>query len=181
MRRLNLQLSKKEIFVLQKEWRKTKDKRFAIRCHAILLTQKGYQLQEIANILDCGIATVKNWVRNYRNNSIAGLRTKPQVGNHRKLTTEEITELSLRIKRSPAANGIGKWQFWTVRLLKRLVMKLFGVRYRSNWSYQLLFYKCGFSFQRPTTGFKEQNKTAVRKFKERLKKNFGHWVPIGLS
>lgn len=179
MRRLNLRLSKREIVRIKEERRKTTDKKFALRCHAILLTQKGYVLKEISDILDCGIASVKNWVTTYRTESLAGLQTKQQPGNHRKLLKQEVEELMKKLCMNPKENGIGESQFWTVRLLKQLIWKCFGVKYLSDWSYQLLFYKCGFSFQRPTTGFKKQEKGEVKKFERNIKKNFGHWARTG--
>lgn len=179
MRKLNLRMNKGEIASLRLEKKKATDKKFAGRCHALLLTQRGYLLKEIADILECGIASVKNWVAAYKKKKIEGLRTKPQPGNHRKLSQKEIEEVKKKLRQSPVRNGIGNNLFWTASLLKRLVKKSFGVVYRSKWSYQLLFYKCGFSFQRPTKRFKKQDKAEVQKFEKELKKNFGHWAKDG--
>ena len=175
MRKVSLCLTEEEKAVLRREWRETKDRRLGIRYHAILLTQKGFPIKEIADILECGTSSVKKWIADYKREGLGGLRSKPQPGNHRKLTKEAREEVRGYLQHNPEENRL-KGRFWNIPLLKKLVKEKYGVTYESNWSYYLLFYECGYSFHRPIIRLRKRDPAKVKEFEATTKKNCGRWL-----
>jgi transposase len=65
-----------------------------------------------------------------------------------------------------SAGCAGDGRFWTVPDLRRLVEREFGVLYKSDTSYRLLFDKCDFSYQRPAGQYKSRSEPKVMEFEE---------------
>lgn len=57
-----------------------KSSSFRTRCHAILLSDKGYEIKEIADILDTHRSSIYTWFSNWKNHGIEGLKTKAGQG-----------------------------------------------------------------------------------------------------
>jgi len=62
-----------------------KSSSFRTRCHAILLSDKGYEIKQIADILDIHRSSIYTWFSNWENNGIEGLKTKSGQGRKPKL------------------------------------------------------------------------------------------------
>ena len=71
-----------------------------VRAHGIILSGKGYKVQEIADILDVCRQSVSTWIMNWDSDGICGLLDKPRSGRPKEI---EIDENSLieKIKESP--------------------------------------------------------------------------------
>jgi transposase len=65
-----------------------------------------------------------------------------------------------------SAGCAGDGRFWTVPDLRRLVEREFGVLYKSDTSYRLLFDKCDFSYQRPAGQYKSRSEPKYMEFEE---------------
>ena len=77
-----LQIDSDEHEALEKAFRSTSDKRYAARCRIILLKSdvKGYSNQQVAHIVGVTPAVVNTWLKRYREQGIAGLKTRPIPG-----------------------------------------------------------------------------------------------------
>lgn len=73
------------------------------RAHGILLSSKGYGIDEIANILDFHRDSISSWIDAWEENGVEGLFDKPRDGAPPKLTKSE-TELAIKLlKETPAS------------------------------------------------------------------------------
>lgn len=57
-----------------------KSSSFRTRCHAILLSNKGYDIGQITDILEVHRSSVYTWFSTWQNQGIEGLKTKPGQG-----------------------------------------------------------------------------------------------------
>jgi transposase len=73
-------LSKIEIKKLKEAKKTGKSSIFRSRCHAILLSNKGFDTNEITKIFDVKILTVYNWFNRWEEGGIEGLKTKSGQG-----------------------------------------------------------------------------------------------------
>lgn len=53
---------------------------FRTRCHAILLSHKGYEIKDIVNIFDVHRGSVYNWFSLWKSKGIEGLKTRKGQG-----------------------------------------------------------------------------------------------------
>lgn len=71
-----------------------------VRAHAIILSNKKYQIQDISNILNSSRQSVSSWIKNWEADGIAGLLDKSRSGRPiRILLSEEI--LLEKVKKNP--------------------------------------------------------------------------------
>jgi len=110
-----------------------------VRAHMILLSHRGYPLQEIASILDVTRQTVSLVINNWESLGIAGLYDEPRSGRPHSLTPEDeafvkglIEEEPRSVKKIQAileAEKAKKVSEWTVkRILKRGKLKWKRIR-----------------------------------------------------
>ena len=149
---------------------KTKDIHEKDRARAIVKLIEGKRRREVADFLEVNIVTVDEWQRKFRRLGIAGLKSKPQIGNRHLLTRKQKDEIKQTItKKRPEDAGLtGK--FWNVPLLKTHVKNVYHVLYQSPESYRRLFSYCGFTFHKPVKVNKKQRAHARRRFEVTLKK-----------
>ena len=141
------------------------------RARAILKLIQGKKRSEVAVFFDINIKTLDQWQRNFKQRGVKGLKTKPQIGNKKKLSKQAKEAIKEAInKNNPKQLGFKK-EFWTVSLLKQYVKKEYGVVFKSPSSYQNLFKFCEFTFHKPNKVNKKQNPHIRRRFEETLKKS----------
>ena len=61
------------------------DYRLISRCRAMMLSHKGYTINDLAYIFDVDRDTVTNWMDRYESQGIAGLKDQPRSGRPSKL------------------------------------------------------------------------------------------------
>ncbi len=61
-------------------YKKGSDRRFRVRCRAILLKGERLSNAEVARKLDVAVPSVFNWTKRYATEGISGLKTKPGQG-----------------------------------------------------------------------------------------------------
>src|SRR3989344_8642618 len=150
--------------------KKTKDIHEKDRARAIVKLIEGKQRRVVADFLEVNIATVDDWQRKFRRYGIAGIKSKPQIGNRHLLTKKQKNEVKKTITdKTPEETGLmGK--FWNVPLLKAYVKNTYRLVYQSPESYRRLFSYCGFTFHKPVKVNKKQRAHARRRFEVTLKK-----------
>ena len=71
-----------------------------VRAQGIILSDKGYELQEISDILDVCRQSVSTWIINWNSDGLCGLLDKPRSGRPREIEIDE-NFLIEKIKESP--------------------------------------------------------------------------------
>lgn len=119
------------------------------RAHAVWLSHKRKAVTEIAAILYRQPATVRLWLRSWGKQRFASLFAGYRGNtNANKLTPEQKQRVTLVLSQPPSDYGVPK-EFWQVNDLKRWLDARFGVVYKSDRSYHLLFRLSRFSWHLP--------------------------------
>jgi transposase len=74
------ELTVSEIAVLEQGKKTGKSFSFRTRCHAILLSHKGYEIGQISDILEVHRSSIYAWFSNWKTTGIQGLETKKGQG-----------------------------------------------------------------------------------------------------
>lgn len=99
--------------------------RVSERIHFVLLSDRGYSPPKIADLFGYCEATVREWLRRYLAEKVAGLYDEPRSGRPPKMTPAAETALEEMVSQSPAALGL--WAtVWTVGLLARQLVPVVG-------------------------------------------------------
>ena len=78
-------LSSEEISSLEAGHKYGKSPDYRLRCQGILLSNQGYEIKQISEILDCSYLSVYNWLGKWESSGIEGLSRKSGQGRPRKL------------------------------------------------------------------------------------------------
>lgn len=73
-------LRKKDKKLLKDGWESGKSLSFRKRCHGILLSARGFTVNEIASFYDVKITTVYGWFNRWEMDGYEGLKTQPGQG-----------------------------------------------------------------------------------------------------
>lgn len=71
------------------------------RAHSILLSNNGYSIPYISEILGCCRQSVSSWIKAWDNTGLTGLTEDSRSGRPRKLTIEEQEEVIIKVKENP--------------------------------------------------------------------------------
>ncbi len=158
----------KEIKILQQALKTKLSKNEYIRLQAVLLRKKGYTHQQIADITGKSPDALKNWIANFNQQGLAGLKDQPVTKPRNYKLTKEQKEQIKDILHSKKPQDLGfSSEFWTPQILKQLVQTKFNVTYQSNNTLRELFRFCGFSYQKVT--FQDSRKDEERTSHEKLR------------
>jgi transposase len=167
-----MELPNQRVVALERAYKSAKGRKEAGRYQALWLLARGYTRRQASDIVGVGQTQLGRWVTNYNKHGLQGLKTKPQPGNHRKLTNKQRSVLRRLItQKTPAELGYGG-RFWDVGGLKRLVKDRFQVKYKSTTSYRNLFKWCGFSYHKPDKVNKRQRAETIRDWEKKIKKDW---------
>ncbi len=92
--------------------------RIRMRCHCILLSERGYAIKEIADIFQVNRDTVTSWIDRWEKSGIDGLADMPRSGRPPILTEEERQTVFELIKEYPLS-------------IRRVISKLFEITGKS--------------------------------------------------
>ena len=74
-------LKKNEKLLLNEGWKNGKSMSFRKRCHGILLSDRGFTVNEIASFYEVDITSVYNWFNRWEAGGYESLKTRPGQGN----------------------------------------------------------------------------------------------------
>lgn len=94
-------LQESERITLEELLKNHSSSRARARAHAVLLSNRGFNLNEIARIFEIDRDTASRWLSDWEKNGIAGLHDDPRSGRPNKLTEEEILQLQSMINEEP--------------------------------------------------------------------------------
>jgi transposase len=146
---LRIKLKDSEIKELEGIRRKTEDSR-NIRAYMVLLNAQGLRVPEIAEKLGKNGHTIRDWVKRYRSNGIAGLTRKLSPGRPREQRNKAILLLETLISKSPRTYGY-IYDTWDKRLIMEEYEKQTGKKLSSSTAERALR-EAGYSYKRPKKG-----------------------------
>lgn len=82
MQKKFVQLSREEIITLQEGIKNGAAHLFRKRCQCLILSNEGYEVKDLAEVLDLSPITIYGWLKRWEQGGIVGLRDK--VGRGRK-------------------------------------------------------------------------------------------------
>jgi transposase len=117
------------------------------RAQMVLLREKGYSADEIADILDVTSGTVRQVWAAYDRHHLGGLYRKPGSGHPSQLTGEQWGQFATWVKDGPQALGY-RFVKWTTRSLRKYIFKRFNIHFSREWIRQKLHHLVGYSWTR---------------------------------
>lgn len=118
---------------------KTSDRKKADKIKSILLLNKGYTPEQIADILLVDDSTIRRWYAIFESDGIDGLLQYNYVGSDGNLTKRQITALSKHLE-----NNV----YLTAKEICAYVEEKYGVKYTAKGMTNLL-HRLGFSYRKP--------------------------------
>ncbi len=175
-------LTPEEIEIVKQHFHKAKCEEIRLRCHAVILSHKGYSYAQTADILFVGEQTVYRWIRAFDNERIASLFPKTLGNQHAsKLTKEQKLQLKEVLSKPPSDYDIPR-KFLDISSLKQYITAEFGVEYESDESYRLIFVLHNYSFHLPDTFDRHRNEETIAKRMTQIKEEIApymqdaHWI-----
>jgi transposase len=147
---LQIQKQSDEYSLLIEHYKTAGSRLIRERAHCILLSMQGRHVPDIADILLRDADTVRDRLKAYQADRLAGVFPGyADNTNASKLTLEQVAEIKATLHTSPdSANGL-PGSFWSVKKLKSYLQAEYGVVYESDRSYHHLFAVSNFSFKLP--------------------------------
>jgi len=121
--------------------------RVAERARMILLSGKGYTIQQIAETLECSDKTVRNWLSGYESEGCDGLLDKPRAGRPAIVDEKVKATIDKDMEKLPSDFGYIA-AFWTVGLLCVHMVKTLGIKV-SNSTVRRCLHALNYAFNRP--------------------------------
>lgn len=90
------------------------------RVRAILLSQKGYNINEISRILEMTSDHISKWFNRYEREGAEGLIDRPRSGRPAKVTQRHISLVLQAIEKSPRLYGYER-STWSCALLAKYI------------------------------------------------------------
>ena len=118
-----------------------------LRARAVLGYIAGQRAVQLAEQLEVGESSVRDWLRWYARQGADGLLSAKRGASKPKLGEGEREELGRLLDAGPQAAGLSAGM-WTGKLVAALILERFGVSYHVQ-SVPRLLHQIGFSVQRP--------------------------------
>ena len=74
---------------LKERMLQSEDYREISRCRAMMLSHKGYTINDLSDIFDVDRDTITNWLDKYKSEGISGLKDLPRSGRPPKLNKDQ--------------------------------------------------------------------------------------------
>src|SRR3989338_8259934 len=117
--------------------------RFLIALHR----KQGKSLDEITEACAVPRRTVHGTIQRFRDRGLKAAHDAEKEGRPKRLSSKQLAQLKSQLLHSPKANGFSE-NFWTTRMVIKLVEREYGVSYTPQWMWTLLR-KLGFSSKKP--------------------------------
>lgn len=135
------------------------------RVRAGRLLQAGHTPPQVAAMVKAPRQTVYRWREVLQSEGIDALRDMRQGGRPARLDAEALGKLQLALLEGPSAQGFDT-PLWTIKRVRTLVERQFGVRYSEVHIWRLLG-QLGFSSQKPDRRALERDDETVEHWKKR--------------
>jgi len=123
------------------------------------LILRGFNNDEIVEIMEVSLSSVKRWRAKIQSEGLAGLARQPQSGRPVKLDAVQKAELKTILGQGAKAAGYLADR-WTTRIVADLILKKWGVKYSQTQVWRILR-SLGFSCQKPDVQSKKRSQAAI--------------------
>lgn len=155
-------LNQEEILLLAQHFRKSHNALIRERAQAILAFNHGISSYELSITIRRSEKTIREWLKKFHRQRIAGIFPHYKGDNAAKLTREQKVQLEGILSKPPSVYGIPK-EFWEITSLKMYIKAEFGVEYESDESYRLIFLLHNYSFHLPDTFDRHRDEKKIKK------------------
>jgi len=143
------------------------------RVLALLSLIAGQWIEDIAEILQISIETIRQSVHRFLVGGASGMQSKSRPGRPSKLTQKQRRKLSEWIDKGPEAMGF-PGSCWRTPMIQHLILKEWGVFYSARYISELLR-NMGYSFQKATFVADKQDQ---KQRAEWIKKKWPHILKL---
>lgn len=154
--------TRRQLLSLRQEAQTDKAPRVALRLQAVLLSVDGHSPPQIAQLLHVHRSRVHDWVRNWNEHGVDGLKEGHRSGRPPSLTAAQREDLHDILESGPVAYGLNTG-VWTSPMIAAIIAEEFGVGYHPGHVRRLL-HRLGFSVQRPNTRLVQADTHAQNKW-----------------
>jgi transposase len=127
-----------ELEALETLYRTTRDVRLRTRAHIVLLAgEQRMTAPAIATMVREDDQTVRNWLKRYLAEGIAGLKDRPMPGAPPKITQASEAQLLAAVRRRPRSLG-QPYSMWTLQRLADYMAEQAGIRASDETGRKLL-------------------------------------------
>jgi transposase len=140
-------IPKEQKITIQEMFQNYPEKRLRERALMVVLSSKGYNVKQIADILECRENTVSKWLSAYEKQGFLGLYDQPIPGRPPKLSKGQEKQIEEWLDHSPREAGY-QHSNWTLKLILHHVNKLFHKQFTLTRIWQIIR-KLGFVTVRP--------------------------------
>lgn len=165
---ITIKITKRELNLLQDHKKKAINNLIKDRSHCIILSHKGYEIIQIADILDRGKDTISEWLHNWNQIRIASIFTHYEDNylNNSRFTEEQLKEIKKTLSKPPK----GKMsKFWSVKHLKDYLNIKYSIVFESDRSYHHLLETHNYSFKLPEGFNKRRDEVFIEKRMKEIK------------
>lgn len=148
-----------------------KDERYTIgiRLYAVYQVSLGKPSRSLEELYNTSYKQITNWVHQFEEDGINGLRDKAGRGRKHKLSAENLDSLKqVLLGESPESHGFNT-STWTGPLISEYIKSSFGVEYKKAQVYNIMR-DLGFTYQKGKGKYPESESAAREDFTEALKK-----------
>ena len=154
--------ARRHLLALRQEAQADKAPRVALRLQAVLLSADGHTPPDIAQLLHIHRSRVHQWIRNWIDHGLDGIKEGHRTGRHSELTPAQRQQLQDIIESGPVAYGLGAG-IWTSNMVAEVIHAEYGVTYHPGHVRKIL-HQAGCSVQRPATRLVQADPKAQRKW-----------------
>jgi transposase len=147
------------------------DERYTIgiRLYAVYQVSLGKPSRALEELYNTSFKQITNWVHQFEQGGIEGLRDKPGRGRKSQLSNEQYERVrQVLINETPEDHGFNTVT-WTGPLLIEYIKNEFGISYKKAQIYNIIK-SLGFTYQKGKGTYPESDQLAQESFSETLKK-----------
>lgn len=147
------------------------DERYTIgiRLYAVYQVSLGKPSRVLEELYNTSFKQITNWVHQFEQGGIEGLRDKPGRGRKSQLSEEQYERVrQVLINETPENHGFNTVT-WTGPLLIEYIKNEFGISYKKAQIYNIIK-SLGFTYQKGKGTYPESDHLAQESFSEALKK-----------
>jgi len=138
---------KEQKITIQEMFQNHPKKRLRERALMVIISSKGYNVKQIADILECSENTVSKWLSAYEENGFLGLYDQPIPGRPPRLSEQQEQQIEQWLEHSPRDEGY-QHSNWTLKLLLHHIHKVFHRQFSLTRIWQIIR-RLGFVTIRP--------------------------------
>ena len=144
-----------------------------VRLRAGDLILRGFDNEEIMEILEVSLSSIKRWRKKVENDGLHALARKASTHSNAKLSPEQFEELKIVLIQGAATSGY-LTDRWTSRIVADFIRKKWDVQY-SRSQVRKILNDLGFSYQKPAVKSTKHSQDVIEHWKKydwvRIKKS----------